>query len=86
MGTGTRESGVVIPAAAIIEENGRPVVFVQVSGETFEKRAVELGPRTSDRVLVRAGVSPGERIVIGSAYQVRLASLSTSVPVHGHEH
>jgi hypothetical protein len=31
-------------------------------------------------------VSAGERIVTGSAYQVRLASLSTSVPAHGHEH
>lgn len=84
--TGTQESGVVVPASAIIEENGRPVIFVQKEGETFEKRAVQLGPRTSDRVLVRVGVSAGERIVTGSAYQVRLASLSTSVPVHGHEH
>lgn len=84
--TGVQESGVVIPASAIIEENGRPIVFVQVSGETFIRREVELGPRTTDRVLVRAGLSAGERVVTGSAYQVRLASLSTSVPAHGHEH
>ena len=84
--TGAQESGIVIPASAVIEENGRPVVFVQRGGETFEKRDVQLGPRTVDRVLVRSGVKAGERIVTGSAYQVRLASLSTSVPAHGHEH
>ena len=84
--TGTPESGVVVPASAIIEENGRPIIFVQREGETFEKRAVQLGPRTSEHILVRVGLSAGERIVTGSAYQVRLASLSTSVPVHGHEH
>ena len=84
--TGAPEGGILIPAAAIIEENGRPVVFVQVSGETFEKRDLQLGPRTSDQVLVRTGLKAGERIVTGSAYQVRLASLSTSVPAHGHEH
>jgi cobalt-zinc-cadmium efflux system membrane fusion protein len=35
---------------------------------------------------VRSGVEAGERVVTGAAYQVRLASLSTSVPAHGHEH
>jgi cobalt-zinc-cadmium efflux system membrane fusion protein len=84
--TGTQETGVVIPASAIIEENGRPIVFVQAEGETFQRREVQLGPRTADRVLVRDGLKAGERIVTGSAYQVRLASLSTSVPAHGHEH
>lgn len=84
--TGTQETGLVIPASAIIEENGRPVVFVQADGETFQRREVQLGPRTADHVLVRDGLKAGERIVVGSAYQVRLASLSTSVPAHGHEH
>ena len=37
-------------------------------------------------VLVVEGLNPGERIVTGAAYHVRLASLSTSVPAHGHEH
>ena len=32
------------------------------------------------------GIRPGERVVSGAAYQVRLASLGSSVPAHGHEH
>lgn len=90
VGTGLRESGVVIPASALLDEDGRPVVYVQPEGEAFEKREITLGGREGgpqgDRVLVRAGLKAGERVVTGAAYQVRLASLSTAVPVHGHEH
>jgi membrane fusion protein, heavy metal efflux system len=84
--TGDALPGVVIPASAILDEDGRPVAYVQVDGEGFAKRALELGGTDGERVLVRSGIEAGERVVDGAAYQVRLASLSTSVPVHGHEH
>lgn len=84
--TGQRETGVTIPASAVLDEDGRPIAYVQPEGEAFEKRTLTLGGRQGDRVVVRAGIRPGERVVTGAAYQVRLASLSTSVPAHGHEH
>jgi membrane fusion protein, heavy metal efflux system len=84
--TGEQVAGVVIPAPAVLDEDGRPVAYVQVEGEAFEKRDLEVGGTDAMRTLVRAGVRPGERVVTGAAYQVRLASLSTSVPAHGHEH
>jgi RND family efflux transporter MFP subunit len=76
----------VVPADAIVDEAGRPIVFVQLEGETFERRAVTLGARTGDLVQVIDGVKAGERVVTKGAYLVRLASLSTSVPAHGHVH
>jgi membrane fusion protein, heavy metal efflux system len=76
----------VVPAAAIVDDAGRPIVFVQIEGETFERRAVTLGPRAGDLVQVIEGVKAGERVVTKGAYLVRLASLSTSVPAHGHVH
>ena len=76
----------VVPAAAIVDDAGRPVVFVQREGETFERRAVTLGPRSGDVVQIAEGVKPGDRVVTKGAYLVRLASLSTSVPAHGHVH
>lgn len=76
----------VVPAAAIVDDAGRPIVFVQREGETFERRAVTLGPRSGDLVQILEGVRPGDRVVTKSAYLVRLASLSTSVPAHGHVH
>jgi membrane fusion protein, heavy metal efflux system len=84
--TGRAVSGVVIPTSAVLDEDGRPVAYVQTEGEAFEKRELELGSADSSRTLVPAGIRPGERVVTGAAYQVRLASLSTSVPAHGHEH
>ena len=76
----------VVPAAAVVDDAGRPIVFVQRDGETFERRTVTLGPRNGDAVQVTEGVKPGDRVVTKGAYLVRLASLSTSVPAHGHVH
>lgn len=84
--TGQREAGVLVPSTAVLDEDGRPIAYVQVEGERFEKRALTLGPSEGGRVLVRSGIRAGERVVTGAAYQVRLASLSTAVPAHGHEH
>mgnify|MGYP001372958175 CR=1 FL=1 len=86
VGTGRELEGVVIPASAILDDDGRTIVYIQADGERFEKRAVVLAGMDGRMALVRSGVAPGERVVIGAAYQVRLASLSTSVPEHGHEH
>ena len=76
----------VVPAAAVVDDAGRPIVFVQREGETFERRAVTLGLRSGDLVQITEGVKPGDRVVTKGAYLVRLASLSTSVPAHGHVH
>lgn len=84
--TGRRQTGVVIPSSAVLDEDGRPVAYVQLHGEAFEKRTLTLGGAEGGQTLVLAGVRAGEYVVSGAAYQVRLASLSTSVPTQGHEH
>jgi RND family efflux transporter MFP subunit len=76
----------VVPASAIVDDAGRPIVFVQVEGESFERRPITIGAREGDVVQVTAGIIAGERVVTDGAYLVRLASLSTSVPAHGHVH
>lgn len=86
VGTGQQLQGVVVPSSAVLEEDGRAVVYVQAEGERFEKRAIEIGGTSGDRTLVRSGLEAGERVVTGAAYQIRLASLSTAAPAHGHEH
>ena len=49
----------VVPAAAVVDDAGRPIVFVQREGETFERRAVTLGPRSGDLVQITEGVKAG---------------------------
>ena len=76
----------VVPASALVDDAGRPIVFVQREGEAFERRPVTLGARSGNVVQVTSGVKAGERVVTTGAYLVRLASLSTQVPSHGHVH
>jgi membrane fusion protein, heavy metal efflux system len=80
------ESGVAVPESAIVEEEGRPVAFVQLSGETFEKRDLILGLRGGGFVQVVNGLEEGERVVTKGAYAIRLASVSSVIPAHGHAH
>ena len=76
----------VVPEAAIIDDAGRPVVFVQRGGETFLRRPVKLGIRNHGLVQVLEGVNVGDRVVTKGAYLIRLSTMSSSVPAHGHVH
>jgi cobalt-zinc-cadmium efflux system membrane fusion protein len=84
--TGSPVKAVAVPASAIVDDGSEQVVFVEVSGERFERRPVRLGLRDRGRVQVLAGVAPGERVVSRGAYQVRLAAASGAIPQHGHVH
>jgi len=86
VGTGRRADGVIVPTSAILDENGRPISYVQAGGETFEKRELTVGGTEGGFTLVLSGIKEGERVVTGAPYQVRLASLSTAVPAEGHAH
>jgi len=76
----------VVPEAAIIDDAGRPVVFVQKGGETFLRRLVKLGIRNHGLVQVLEGVNVGDRVVTEGAYLIRLSTMSSAVPAHGHVH
>jgi membrane fusion protein, heavy metal efflux system len=84
--TGGTVRGVVIPNTAIIDDNGTSVAYVQVGGETFERRVLALGASDGRRTHVVDGVRPGEMVVTTGAYQVRLASLSGDDFAGGHAH
>ena len=75
-----------VPSAAVLMEAGRPYVFVQVGGESFARRFVEIASRDGDLVGIRSGVSPGERVVTRGAYDVQLASAASGLPAEGHVH
>lgn len=75
-----------IPESALVDDAGRPIVFIQASGEGFIRRPVKLGIREGGYVEVVDGVFPGERVVIRGAHLVRLATMSSQVPAHGHVH
>jgi RND family efflux transporter MFP subunit len=76
----------VLPADAILMEAGRPYVFVQLGGEQFVRRFIEISTRDGSRFGVRSGVKPGERVVTRGAYDVQLAAAAGGLPAEGHVH
>jgi len=79
-------AGTAVPETAIVDDGGRPVVFVQTGGESFARRPVRLGARAGGWVHVVEGVETGERVVHVGAYLIRLAAMSSQIPSHGHVH
>lgn len=75
-----------VPASAIVDDAGRPVVFEQAAGESFRRRPVTLGVTNAGFVEIVDGVRKGDRIVTRGAHLIRLASMSSQVPAHGHVH
>lgn len=84
--TATADSLISIPLSALMEEQGKFYVYVQLSGESFTKREIITGGRDGNRVEVISGLSEGERVVTIGAYSIKLAQASGSMPAHGHEH
>lgn len=79
-------NALVVPNKALIEEQGNFYVYVQLEGESFEKRFVKLGANDGNNVQIVSGIRAGERVVTKGAQMVKLATQSGSVPAHGHEH
>jgi RND family efflux transporter MFP subunit len=75
-----------VPKAAVLFEAGRPYVFVQVGGERFTRRYVEIAARDGDVIGLKSGLKPGDRVVVRGAYEVQLASAAKGLPAEGHVH
>ena len=84
--TGARQKMPAVPKAAVLTEAGRPYVFVQLGGESFARRFIEIATRDGDMIGIRTGLKPGERVVTRGAYDVQLASAAGGLPAEGHVH
>ena len=81
---GEPEPRLAIPRSSVVEINGRDVVFVQVSGESFTRRRVTLGMADPSWVEIRSGLKAGERVVAEGGFDVHVASLSGALESHRH--
>jgi len=84
--TGKTQRVPVVPGEAVLVEAGRPYVFVQIAGERFARRFVDVASRQGGVVGLRAGVKPGDRVVTRGAYDIQLASAAKGLPAEGHVH
>jgi len=72
---GEARKTLAVPAAAIQQVEGRPVVFVERSPSKFEKRIVETGVEDRGWIEIRSGLQPGERVVTQGSFYLKAALL-----------
>lgn len=84
--TNTQTAALIIPASAVMEEQGSYFCYVQTEGESFQKRELRIGGTDGQNVQVLSGVTEGERVVTKGAYNIKLSTAAGTLPAHGHEH
>ena len=75
-----------VPVTALAEEQGGFYLYVQVTGESYTKRHVEIGDSDGRFVEITSGMDPGERVVTQGVMLVKAASVGTAVVGHEHSH
>jgi RND family efflux transporter MFP subunit len=74
-----------VPESAIVDEGQDHVVFVQLAGETFQERRVELGNRADGFVQVQLGLTEGDRVVTKGAQAIAEAEHDAGAQQHAGE-
>src|SRR5687768_2795331 len=83
---GEQVTAMMIPKEAVLEHEGKKIVYVLVSGEEFERREVTIGDELGGKVAVLSGLNKGERVVTQGAYQLKLQELQPAeAGAHTHE-
>ena len=86
LAAGESTSAMLIPKEAVLEHEGKKIVYVLLSGEEFERREVQLGDELGEKVAVVSGLKAGERVVTQGAYQLKLQELRPAAAgAHTHE-
>jgi RND family efflux transporter MFP subunit len=84
--TGGERRALVVPEAAVQDDDGRPIVFVRTGERTFARREVRTGELFAGVVEILEGVAAGEAVVTSGGFllrsEVRKASLGDD---HGHD-
>ena len=64
------EGAAMVPAAAVVELNGKPSLFVRTA-KGVEARAVSVGDQADGQILVMSGVKPGEEIAVRGVSELK---------------
>lgn len=74
IGAGADKAALVVPDAAILDVDGRRVVYVHAAPEEFEERELQIGRRDGELVEVVRGLVAGDRVVVVGGYTLRSAA------------
>ena len=85
--TGSVAGALAVPKDALTEDEGRWFVFIQSSGEAFDRREVKTGVEDAGFIQITDGLKGDERVVTRGAYYVKQAeSAARGGADQGHAH
>lgn len=64
LSSAAQQTALTVPASALVTEGDKRSVFVEESPGRYVKRAVETGGEADGAVLIRSGLTEGERVVV----------------------
>jgi len=86
LGAGEKRSVLLVPKESVLDNEGKKIVYVLLTGEEFERRDVVVGDQYGGRIAILSGIKPGERVVTQGAYQLKLQELQpANAGAHTHE-
>lgn len=77
---GTYRNAIVLPERAITQQQATRLVLVVNDKNVVEARPVTLGSRVAGGVLLKAGVKPGERVIVDGLFKSRPGTEVKPVP------
>ena len=78
--TGRPQKTIVVPAAAILVEQGISSVFVETQPGVFQRRVVMPGARSGGTIAIVRGLSAGEKVVSIGAQSLNSEALKSLIP------
>jgi membrane fusion protein, heavy metal efflux system len=78
--TEARAQALLIPASAVLYEEGKRLVFVEREPGVFQHRPITIGARQDDQITVTSGLQVGEKVVSVGAQSLRSERLKVQIP------
>ena len=69
-------SAMTIPNDAVLEHEGRKFVFVKVDEARFDRREVQIGPKSQSRTAILRGLRPKDQVVVQGAFVLKSRMLA----------
>ena len=78
----SRDSAMLVPQRAVLQQMGRQIVYLVGAGDTVAARQVQGPPAWSgDQWLIEAGLAPGDRVIVDGVQKVGPGRVVRPVPL-----
>jgi membrane fusion protein (multidrug efflux system) len=77
----SRDSALLVPQRAVLQQMGRQIVYLVGAGDTVAARQVQGSAWSGDQWLIEAGLAPGDRVIVDGVQKVGPGRVVRPVPL-----